>query len=169
MVVENNCVPSEVSSQPQGGHEAKKFLRKTWRCCLAFCLSPVGLYIFFGGCTTILNIILFLICFHIFDFFGWLSNALAWWPSVVFAWWTNRVWVFHAQQGLGAQRLWKELMAFTGSRISTGIMDVTLVWLTVDVAQLNELAMKIVVGIVVVILNYLISKCLIFRNHKEVL
>lgn len=159
---------SEAPSQTWGGRGARLFW-KAWRRGLTFCFSPIGLYCFFGGCTTVLNVVLFLVCFHVFGLSGWLSNTLAWWPSVVFAWWTNRVWVFHAQQGLGAWRLWKELMAFTGSRLATGMADVVLIWLTVDVARWDELAMKIVVGVVVVVLNYLISKWLIFRDRKEAL
>ena len=58
-------------------------------------------------------------------------------------------------------------MAFTGSRLSTGVVDVLLIWLTVDVARWNELAMKILVGIFVVTLNYAISRWLVFRKKEK--
>lgn len=129
--------------------------------------SHMGLYVFFGACTTVLNFVLFLFCFHVFGWPGWLSNTVAWWPSVVFAWWTNRLWVFDAPKRLSPWGLTRELAAFTGSRLFTGIADVFLIWITVDVARWNEVAMKIVVGVLVVILNYAISRWWVFKAGRQ--
>ena len=138
-------------------------IRVLWR----LCISHTGLYLFFGVCTTLLNLVLFLAFFHLCKWPAWVSNTVAWWPSVVFAWWTNRLWVFNARRNVSWGFLWWELMAFTGSRLSTGVVDVLLIWLTVDVARWNELAMKILVGIFVVVLNYAISRWLVFRKGEK--
>ncbi len=134
---------------------------------LALCFSHLGLYVFFGVCTTLLNFLLFLLLFRCCALDGWLSNALAWWPSVVFAWWTNRKWVFDAHQCTGRGALLLELVRFTWSRIATGIADVVLIWLTVDLARWNELAMKVVVGVLIVIGNYVLSRWWIFKKREE--
>lgn len=129
-------------------------------------MSHVGLYLFFGVCTTALNLLLFLMFFRSFGWPGWLSNALAWWPSVAFAWWTNRRWVFGASS-CGFLRLVRELAAFTGSRLFTGVVDVFLIWLTVDLMRWHEIAMKVSVGALVVLLNYGVSRWWVFRQKRE--
>ena len=143
-----------------------KWIKDIWCTGVRLLCSHLGLYVFFGVCTTALNFVLFLFCFHVCGWSGWLSNTVAWWPSVVFAWWTNRLWVFNAQRGASVWFLFKELMAFTGSRLFTGVADVALIWLTVDIAQWNEVAMKIVVGVLVVVLNYVVSRWFVFRSKK---
>lgn len=138
-----------------------------WGMAVRLMRSHMGLYVFFGGCTTALNIVLFLLFFHACGWAAWFSNAMAWWPSVVFAWWTNRLWVFDARQGASAAFLARELASFAGSRLSTGMADVALIWLTVDVAGWDELAMKLLVGALVVGLNYVISRWLVFRKGRD--
>jgi len=138
------------------------FITACWR----WCFSPVGLYISIGGCTTLLNFVLFVVFFRL-GLQAWLANLLAWWPSVVFAWWTNRMWVFDAKRNLPATALFAELVSFTGSRLATGIADIFLIWLTVDLLSRNELLMKVLVGILVVAANYFISKRLIFTSKEN--
>ncbi len=138
------------------------FITACWR----WCFSPVGLYISIGGCTTLLNFVLFVVFFRL-GLQAWLANLFAWWPSVVFAWWTNRMWVFDAKRNLPATALFAELVSFTGSRLATGIADIFLIWLTVDLLSRNELLMKVLVGILVVAANYFISKRLIFTSKEN--
>lgn len=129
-------------------------------------MSHAGLYLFFGVCTTGVNLALFLLLFRWVGWPAWLANTAAWWPSVAFAWGTNRGWVFDAPKGLPCGALARELAAFTGSRVLTGALDVALIWLTVDVARWNELLMKIVVGVMVVLANYVAGRW-VFRARKE--
>lgn len=127
--------------------------------------SHAGLYLFFGVCTTGVNLVLFLLLFRWAGWPAWLANAAAWWPSVVFAWGTNRLWVFDAPQGLSLGALGRELIAFTGSRALTGVLDVALIWLTVDVAHWHELMMKVLVGVIVTLTNYVAGRW-VFRARK---
>lgn len=143
-------------------NEIIRLSAKLWR----WCLSPIGLYVFFGGCTTLLNFALFVFFFRL-GMQAWLANLLAWWPSVVFAWWTNRLWVFDAKRGLSLMALFGELTSFTGSRLATGAADIALIWLTVDIMRWNELLMKVLVGILVVVANYVISKWFIFKSTER--
>lgn len=129
-------------------------------------VSHAGLYLFFGVCTTGVNLVLFLLFFQWAGWPAWLANAVAWWPSVAFAWGTNRMWVFDASRGLSFGALGRELMAFTGSRALTGALDVALIWLTVDVAHWDELAMKVLVGAIVTLTNYVAGRW-VFRARKE--
>ncbi len=77
------------------------------------------------------------------------------------------MWVFGANRSLSWCALMKELAEFSGSRVLTGICDVALIWLTVDLLQWNEVMMKIGVGVLIVVLNYVISRWWVFRAQKE--
>lgn len=129
--------------------------------------SSYGRYLFFGGLTTLVSLVLFLFFFRVCHLPAWASNLIAWWPSVVFAWWTNRSWVFQAPKGLPAGALIRELVSFTVSRICTGVLDVLLIGLTVDCLGWHDLLMKILVGVLIVILNYLASKLIVFRKRTR--
>ncbi len=149
---------------PQGlGPERNKSL---WVKLWAFCFSHIGRYVFFGACTTLLNLLLFLFFFHACHLSGWFSNTLAWFPSVIFAWWTNRLWVFDCPPQASLILLLKELLAFSWSRLATGFMDICLIWITVDLAQWNEIAMKVAVGVFIVIANYAISRWWVFKKKE---
>lgn len=130
-------------------------------------LWHVGLYLFFGVCTTLVNLLLFLALFRGAGLSGWLANTLAWFPSVVFAWATNRRWVFHARQGMSVVALGGELLSFSASRLATGALDVLLVYLAIDLARLPELPAKVAIGVIVVGLNYGISRWLVFCERKQ--
>ncbi len=130
-------------------------------------LWHVGLYLFFGVCTTLVNLLIFLALFRGAGLSGWLANTLAWFPSVVFAWGTNRRWVFRARRGLSVVALGGELLSFTVSRLATGALDVLLVYLAIDLARLPELPAKVAIGVVVVALNYGVSRWLVFGEGRR--
>lgn len=131
-----------------------------WR----ICCSRAGRYLFFGGCTTLVNLLFFLLFFRVIGWSGWFSNTVAWGPAVLFAWGTNRQWVFDARQGLGVWGLTGEFLTFAASRLFTGALDVLLIYLTVDLARWPDVAMKIGVGVVIVLLNYIVSRWLVFQE-----
>ena len=128
--------------------------------------SSYSLYIFFGALTTLINLLIFLFLFRTLRIPAWVANIIAWWPSVIFAWWTNRRWVFNAPPNLPRLQLLGELITFSTSRICTGLIDVFLIGLTVDLLCWNDVAMKISIGILVVILNYLASKFFVFKRNS---
>lgn len=90
-----------------------------------------------------------------------ISNAIAWILSVLFAYFTNRKYVF----GSHNSSIINELVKFIGARVSTGIMDMLLMWLFVDVLSVQSMISKIIVNVGVVILNYVFSKLFVFQEE----
>lgn len=147
-----------------------------------FLNKEVILYIFFGVLTTAVNLIVFTICnktfnntdflnskFLSFLFLGkpyLLSNTIAWIVAVVFAFFTNKVFVFESKSFEG-KRLLKELFSFLGARIFSLIIEQIGLFILIDKVLLNELVSKIILGIVVVVLNYFFSKLIIFKKSKN--
>lgn len=126
--------------------------------------KEIILYLFFGGCTTLVNIVSYFICSRI-GCGTVLSTVLAWVVSVLFAYITNRKYVF--ESGLvGIIGILKETANFFLCRLATGLLDVAIMFFFVDILLFNDMIIKIVSNIIVIILNYIASKLLIFNKKK---
>ena len=58
----------------------------------------------------------------------------------------------------------REIVSFVSCRLLTGLMDLAIMFVCVDLLGLNDLVIKILSNVLVIILNYIASKCLIFRK-----
>ena len=140
----------------------KETIKKLWR----FCTTPEMIsYLVFGVLTTVVNIAVFSLCHEALGW-GWeLSNLLAWLLAVVFAFFTNKLFVFRSKSFRLRLFLW-ELISFFGARLLSLGVDMAGMWLLLDVAGLPSLAAKIAVNVLVVIINYILSKLVIFHQKK---
>jgi putative flippase GtrA len=90
-------------------------------------------------------------------------NSIGWVVGVVFAYPLNRKWVFKSQN----PHVLKEFGGFAVSRVSTWVLDVFIMWLTVNILSMNYWIAKIFISAVLVtIANYVFSKLLIFKKEK---
>ena len=122
------------------------------------------LYIFFGGCTTLISVGSFVLFDPVLGMNELLANALSWVLAVGFAYITNRIWVFCSQTK--GQALWQELVTFYSGRLLTLGMEELLLLIFVTWLDFNSTAVKIAAQVAVLMGNYLISKFLIFRKQK---
>ncbi len=129
-------------------------------------IKEVISYLFWGVMTTVVNIVVFYLTYDVMHCVLLLSNILAWFLSVLFAYVTNRKFVFHSEAS-GVQAIAKECVSFFSGRLGTGALDMGLMYLTVELLAFNAFAMKIVVNVVVIVLNYVISKLLIFKKKEK--
>lgn len=120
-------------------------------------------YAVFGVFTTIVNIASYSVCYNNLGLSNTFSNVIAWILAVTFAYLTNKVWVFDSKSWK-RDVLKKEVMAFISCRIATGILDLVLMYVSVDLMDWNALLMKICSNVLVIILNYVFSKLVIFKK-----
>ena len=125
--------------------------------------KEIILYVFFGGCTTLVNIIVYYVCAHPMSLATVPSTVIAWILSVAFAYITNRIDVFESRSK-GYMAVLREIVSFVSCRLLTGLMDLAIMFVCVDLLGLNDLVIKILSNVLVIILNYIASKCLIFRK-----
>ena len=118
------------------------------------------LYIIFGVFTTLVNIISYLLFAKIFGINNLLSNIMAWFFSIVFAYITNRILVFESKN----EKILHEFALFVTGRGLSGILDSFLFYISVVVLMLNDVTSKIVINIIVIIINYILSKEIIFKE-----
>lgn len=130
------------------------------------------LYLIFGGLTTVVD---FSVSFLLYHF--WLdateaavgmihvADLIAWLAAVLFAYVTNRIWVFESKK-TGASAIAKELICFAGGRVFTLLLQEAIIAVFVTALGLNKYLFRILVAVLVVILNYVISKLLVFKKEK---
>ena len=128
--------------------------------------KSVILYILFGGLTTLVNIVVYFAC-SCLKFSTAASTVTAWLLSVLFAYITNRKYVF-GSKSQGVKSVFKEISNFFLSRFATGLLDLAVMLLFVDILNFNGMLIKVISNIVVIILNYVLGKFLVFKpSHKQ--
>lgn len=129
-------------------------------------------YLICGGLSTVVNIVAYVLGSY-FLFIG-ISDAtirvnaseiFAFIAALIFAYWVNKTIVFNSKCE-NIQALLKEITSFTACRIFTEIISIGMMNFAVY-ANINDIIMKIVANIVVIILNFILSKVLIFKKTKE--
>lgn len=123
-------------------------------------------YLFFGVCTTMVNMGCYALFFNYLQISNVVSTVLAWLFSVLFAFVTNKGLVFGSKEKR-LQTLTKELLSFLGCRILTGILDVGIMWVAVDLQKANGTLWKLISNILVIVINYIASKWIIFKKDSE--
>ena len=120
-------------------------------------------YLFFGGLTTVVNYLVYLPCYNLLNLSAAVSNAIAWAVAVAFAYLTNKPFVFRSNDW-SAHTVVPEFAKFVSCRLASGVMETLILLLTVDCLHWNGNVWKLVTQVLVVIVNYVGSKLLVFRK-----
>lgn len=123
-------------------------------------------YLVIGALTTIISLLTYYACVYtIFNPNNWLllqcANIISWIISVTFAYITNRKFVFKSKN----PDIKKEGLKFYGARVVTLVLDMLFMYITVTLIGLNDKIMKIIANLIVIILNYIISKIYVFIKN----
>ena len=124
-------------------------------------------YLIVGGLTTVVSLSTYYIAVLTFldPNIGWqlqAANVLSWVLAVAFAYVTNRTFVFKSK----SKNKLKETISFVSSRISTLLIDMSIMFVFVTWLGFNDKIMKLVVQVVVTILNYVFSKLFVFKTKN---
>ena len=124
------------------------------------------LYGIFGVLTTVVNIAGYWVMAHMLGLNTMLSTLIAWIAAVLFAYITNRKWVFHSTSSTPKEYI-KEILYFFSCRIATGVVDWICMFVFVDLLHFPDVFIKTAANVVVIILNYIASKLVIFKTRKK--
>ena len=123
------------------------------------------LYLFFGGLTTLISIFVFWLFNSPLGLNELVANLISWLLAVLFAFLTNKTWVFQSG-GLEKGFLSLMLYFYAGRLVTLGVEELLLLvfitWL-----GFNSMAVKYSELIVAIMMNYVISKLLGFRDKGE--
>ena len=120
-------------------------------------------YLFFGGLTTVVNYLVYLPCYNLLNLSAAVSNAIAWAVAVAFAYLTNKPFVFRSHDW-SMKTVVPELTKFVTCRIGSGLLETGILFLCVDLLAWNGNVWKLITRVLVVILNYIASKLLVFKK-----
>ena len=120
-------------------------------------------YLFFGVLTTVVNYVVYLPCYNCLGFSAVVSNGIAWVVAVAFAYLTNKPFVFRSHDW-SAKTVIPELSKFVGCRIGSGLAESLILLVAVDILGWNGNIWKLLTNVLVVILNYIGSKLLVFTK-----
>lgn len=116
------------------------------------------MYAFFGGLTTLVNLVTFWALYYTPLHVSWLpANTIAWFLSVTFAFFTNKTWVFRSPYTTALAFFIEMFWFFAARGISLGA-DTAIMWVGIDLLHANAMLTKIVDQIVVILMNYVFSK-----------
>ena len=121
-------------------------------------------YVFFGAVTTVINMVVYYVCYHPLGLSSDLSTIIAWVIAVLTAFLTNKPFVFESHDW-SPKVLFPEAASFFGCRLGSGVVELVLMHITVEMLGLPGMLMKLLVNVIVVILNYVASKLLVFRKR----
>lgn len=123
-------------------------------------------YGIFGVLTTLINIGIYALCYQQIGIGNVVSNIIAWVVAALFAFVTNKIWVFESKS-LEPAVLVAEAVSFFGCRLATGVLDIVIMYVTVDMLALNSTIMKCISNVLVIIANYVASKFVIFKKGAK--
>lgn len=125
-------------------------------------------YLIVGGLTTVVSLAGYYACVYTFldpkvALELQIANVISWVIGVTFAYITNRIFVFKSKN----KNMVKEISSFVGARVVTLLMDMLIMYLMVTVGGLNDKISKLVAQVVVIVLNYVLSKLFVFKKKEE--
>lgn len=129
------------------------------------------MYLIFGVGTTVVNWITYTIVAKTIGINLTIANCIAWVVAVAFAYVTNKIWVFESKSWAPSV-LCKEIGLFLGARIFSGIFEIGLfpvlmfLGLNQAIFGVEGMVAKVLISVLVIILNYVFSKLLVFKKKK---
>ena len=122
-------------------------------------------YLIFGALTTIVSLLTYyLLVFTVLNPNNPLelqiANIISWITCVTFAYITNRKYVFNSKD----KNILKEIIKFYSSRLTTLFLDMTIMFIFVTKLSFSDKIIKIIVQIIIIGLNYILSKILVFKQ-----
>lgn len=119
-------------------------------------------YVIFGVLTTGVNYLVYFPLYNVACFPATISNIISWFVAVIFAFLTNKTFVYKSNNW-SRKVVLPEFLKFLLCRLSSGLLETVILFITVDCLMLNGNVWKVLISVIVVVLNYISGKFLVFR------
>ena len=125
--------------------------------------KEVLLYLLFGGTAFFLNIGLYVLFNGLAGMNELIANVVCWVLCVLFQFYTNRTWVFDGKTESGKD-FFRQMASFFGGRLFTLAVEEAVLAIFITWLGLSSMAVKLAAQVIVIVLNYVISKLYVFRE-----
>lgn len=133
---------------------------------IKICNNRIVKYIFFGGLTTLVNIFSFFLLRNFSSLSVNIANIISIIIAIIFAYLVNSRYVFETICKNKTDKL-EEFIKFVSARISTMLIEVVGVYMLLEIFKINDYVSKVLIQFVVLILNYIFSKLIVFKYKNE--
>jgi len=128
-------------------------------------------YVFFGVLTTLVNWLSYFVLVRILgggekESAVVIATAAAQILAILFAYVTNRRWVFDSK-AVGFKAVSMEMLRFCAARGTSFVVDIILMYVGVSLLRVNDSLMKLLSNVVIIIINYVLSKVFVFKRGKS--
>ncbi len=123
-------------------------------------------YIFFGGCTTLVNLVSYAVFRYLLHIDITIANVMSIFLAILFAYVVNKIFVFESRTA-GIRELLVEMGQFIGMRLSTMFIEVFGVVYMSCIWNIPDMVSKVIIQVVVLILNYIFSKVFVFNEERK--
>ena len=123
-------------------------------------------YLFWGGVAFVLSVVLFYLFANVMSIYEQVANILSWIICVIFTYFTNRTFVFRSKVK-GFKNIFKECKDFVTARVITLVMENAILFVMIDLLNINNMVSKLVGQFVVIVSNYFLSKLWIFKKADK--
>lgn len=127
--------------------------------------EDILLYIFFGALTTLVSFGSQFLAKLIFNNVI-INTTFSWICAVLFAFFTNRTWVFQAPTKTAGE-FFLQLVKFFGSRVFSFLVELAIMFVCVDLLNFEEMIVKICAQVIILVLNFVLSKFMVFAKKKK--
>lgn len=124
--------------------------------------KEVLLYLLFGGLTCVVSITSYVFFDVTLVMNELVANVLSWVLAVSFAYVTNKIWVFDAPAHTMGEFV-KQILSFFGGRVATLVVEEMILLVFVTLLAFPSVPVKVVAQVIVIVLNYVISKLFVFN------
>ena len=121
--------------------------------------KEIILYLFFGVLTTIVSIVSFYLFYRILGIHEIISTIISWICAVLFAYYTNSKWVFN-NENIGNK---VTIVKFFAGRLFSLLLEEIIMIIFVTKLGFDGILIKTIAQVVVIVLNYIISKLFVFK------
>lgn len=122
-------------------------------------------YLIIGVLTTVINYVVFAILVQVVKIEMHASNIIAWVVSVIFAYFTNKLFVFESKS-FETKVIGKEILSFGAARVFSLLLEEVILYVFVNILNMNQMVLKLIANVIVIIVNYILSKFIIFKKPK---
>lgn len=130
----------------------------------------VIMYLIYGVLTTIVNFVVYFgLTFLVGTSDGWIGftfNVVANIIAILFAYVTNRKFVFKSK-ATTRKEIIKEISSFFSCRIASMIIDSLIYYIGCTLMKIPDFIIKPIAQVVVIVLNYIFSKLIVFKGNKD--
>ena len=123
-------------------------------------------YVIFGALTTLVDFVTYIFLTRVFSLNEDLANVFSQIVAIIFAFIVNKLYVFEDKEK-NLRAIIFQFLKFSSLRLITLTLNSLIFFVMTEFTTINDIIVKAFVSIIVIILNYIFSKLLVFKKTKE--